>query len=551
MSSRKRKKCDDELKNCNIVSEKKQKNEHIKIVKCSLRGIISNDEIYTKINEDVIEMSLLAREATLLVYWDLFRKLEAGDDISKFISLPYFYMLLDGSKNKYQIPTEYENLRNQFSLQKYDKKLKSNLFVQLSNQYDVVFDNNLWMHGYNRVRRFVKHLYSINDNRMLYRVMKYLFHSKQEAVNCLEQDDPIPMWPRGYFYGLKKKHGIKYIKDFYMIWKFNAENNIRNFKLIPVYRSGRLYINYDQFAFHQLLSSIKQCPKVTNATGKLVAVSYNQIKMKDYLNFPSEKLKSKFHGSFSTDGVACSLKFDSPTKPQIERTNFKSDAYMGIDPGSKIMLGGVFSKGDTHENVKYSSKQYHHDCGFNERKIKLKKFTLNIDETIESKRPTNQTPIEYVKFELEHFLQKQAMYIKRCVTRLRFDGYIRKQKTLANTINKNILKGEESVTVFFGNAKQPGNSPIRGYVRNPHSQLIRALEHHPKIKLAFIDEYKTTKTCSGCLEDDKHTVYGSNRHRFSSCTRCKIVWNRDINAGNNILLLGYYNLICKIYCTLR
>jgi hypothetical protein len=70
------------------------------------------------------------------------------------------------------------------------------------------------------------------------------------------------------------------------------------------------------------------------------------------------------------------------------------------------------------------------------------------------------------------------------------------------------------VTVFFGDATQPNNSPIKGYVRNPHSQLIKALKHHPKVKLALIDEYKTTETCSGCFQDDKHTVYEAKKHKL-------------------------------------
>lgn len=532
---------------------KKSKDEHIKVIKCSLRSIIRDDVIYNKIQDDVIEMSLLAREASLLLYWDLIQKLETGDDCSSFkASLPYFYMLLDGSKNKYELPTQYNDLRNDFGLKKYDKTLRSNLFVQLSRQYDVIFDNNLWMHGYNRVKKFLRKSYCIYDNRVLYRVLKYLFHPSADDAIHLEADDPVPVWPRGYFSGLKRKSGIKYLHDFYLMWDANAHFNFKNFKLIPVYRSGRLYVNYDQFAFHQMLSSVKLCPKIQNAHGKLVACKYNQIKVEDYLTFPSTSIKDKFHGSFSTDGVACSIKLDSKEKSIcVSEKNLTSDAYIGIDPGSKLFIGGVFSKGNTHTNVKYSSRQYHHECGFTERKNKLKKYTRNIDEVIETNRPSNQTPLEYIRFELEHYLKKQAMYIQRRVARLKFDAYIKKQKTLASTINKNIIKGETSVTVFFGDATQASNSPIKGYVRNPHSQLIKALKHHPKVKLALVDEYKTTKTCSGCFQDDQHTVYGANKHRFSSCTRCKIVWNRDINAGNNIFLMGYYNLILKFYCTLR
>ena len=152
--------------------------------------------------------------------------------------------------------------------------------------------------------------------------MKYLFLPIKNG-NCLEVDDPVPMWPRGHFYGLKKKSGNKYLNDFYMIWKFNAEYNLKNFNLIPLYRNGRLYINYNEFAFYEMLS----------------------------------------------------------------------------------------------------------------------KYTLNVDEMIETNRPHNQTPLEYIRFELEHYLRKQAVYTQLRVVRLKFDAYIKKQNTCFNN-QQNIIKHE-------------------------------------------------------------------------------------------------------------
>ena len=37
---------------------------------------------------------------------------------------------------------------------------------------------------------------------------------------------------------------------------------------------------------------------------------------------------------------------------------------------------------------------------------------------------------------------------------------------------------------------------------------------------------------------DEHLV-SKSPHRFSFCKKCKIVWNRDVNAGLNILKIGY------------
>ena len=105
--------------------------------------------------------------------------------------------------------------------------------------------------------------------------------------------------------------------------------------------------------------------------------------------------------------------------------------------------------------------------------------------------------------------------------------------------------------VFLGNTKQTSNSPMKGYVKSPHSYLRHSLMIHPKVTLIEIDEDYTTKTCAICstkepLKNVKipdelkgFRVYrGKDKHRWSYCRECGIVWNRDINAGLNILRRG-------------
>lgn len=114
------------------------------------------------------------------------------------------------------------------------------------------------MNAWQRVKKVIK---KMNDNATLtdvYNSTMYLF-SADEKYSISVNVTAIPMhWERGYFVNLKNKE-ILYsrIRDFYDIWTINHECQWKYFKLVPIFRLGRLHINYDTFAFYQLLSSCK------------------------------------------------------------------------------------------------------------------------------------------------------------------------------------------------------------------------------------------------------------------------------------------------------
>lgn len=51
----------------------------------------------------------------------------------------------------------------------------------------------------------------------------------------------------------------------------------------------------------------------------------------------------------------------------------------------------------------------------------------------------------------------------------------------------------------------------------------------------MIDEFRSSKLCSLCYQE---VQIPKSPHRFVSCQSCKKVFNRDINAANNMLTLG-------------
>lgn len=562
-----------------MFKKRKQTDEHdettsITVIKTGLNKIFrKNPEIVSKIQHDVVEISAMAREASLQIKYELFTQLEQGTyNGDKINFLHYFYNIKVGSKTKYSMTTEYENLRSSLGLRKYDGSHRSNLFINLSRQYNTIFCNNIWMHGYNRVR---KHLYKVFPHlskQEVYALLKYYFQqdtaltqSDRAILEPILLNDEYHLWPQSYFIDLCKKDAqFRYLYDFYNIYTENRARGWKNFKLIPVFRSGRIHVPYDNFAFWELLCSLKICPKGQDGRQAKNA----DIKMIDYMTLP--KCRKSFHGSFMTDGVACSLRYsiitttkissppnattqtrkrkkcnpgnppEAPPLPHEPVEMCADTTYIGIDPGMKLFCAGVaISSNDSRpRQIRLSSKQYHHECGKNERAQCLKKYTRQIEDKIEALRPPNQTWRESVVFDLQHMADKQRQYMKKKVARLKFDAYIRRQKTLDNFINSKLIGTAKNVTIFFGDAKQAANNPCKGYVRNPHSQLIKTLKQRTNVKLVMVDEYLTTKACSSCHTTDQHVVYSMVKHRFSSCTGCKIVWNRDINAANNILQIG-------------
>ena len=233
------------------------------------------------------------------------------------------------------------------------------------------------------------------------------------------------------------------------------------------------------------------------------------------------------------------------------------DTYIGIDPGLRLFLGGVrvvdgdpfIKENITH--IKYKSSRYHFESGKASRKFKLKKWTKEQIE-IERTRPATQTWKEYIIFVLKHMERLQSLFLPKKITRLKFDVYIRRETTIAKIIREEFIKDARGrVVVFFGDTKTASNSPMKGYVRSPHTRFIQQLKRHHQIQFVGIDEYNTTKVCSSCLTKAQHTI-SKSPHRFSSCKECKIVWNRDVNAGLNILYIGYQKKICNnIQYTIR
>jgi hypothetical protein len=143
--------------------------------------------------------------------------------------------------------------------------------------------------------------------------------------------------------------------------------------------------------------------------------------------------------------------------------------------------------------------------------------------------------------------KKQLMYNQKKIARLKFDEYVRKHKTVSRYVNQLVGTAKRvgpsgparRVGVYFGNSSIAANSPIKGYVRIPGKLLKEKLKLHPRIRVIMVDEFRSSKLCSLCYQE---LQIPKSPHRFVSCQSCKKVFNRDINAANNMIILGQTGL---------
>jgi hypothetical protein len=244
-------------------------------------------------------------------------------------------------------------------------------------------------------------------------------------------------------------------------------------------------------------------------------------------------VKANFHGSFTTDGVSVCVKYDRK-KVQIKQNDtrkiFKHNfsCEIGMDPGLRLFIAAVkryplrgrseaYPNGQ-YENVKILNATYQYENGSHSRKMKRIKWTKKQDGLIEKDRDpeiSSMSPTKYkefVKFELKWMKKKQLLYNQKKIARLKFDEYVRKHKTVCSYVNQ-LVGSSKKVGVYYGDASIAANSPIKGYV----------------------DEFRSSKLCSLCYQE---VQIPKSPHRFVSCLSCKNVFNRDINAANNMLTLG-------------
>ena len=301
---------------------------------------------------------------------------------------------------------------------------------------------------------------------------------------------------------------------------------------------------------------------------------FNMKKINTLMN--SEKYT--FNHMFLTDGVGCSLLFlrvdlkDIPI-PQSKNKNTGNKEYdyiteldnaelnhlkdynkVAIDPGKNTLMFMTDDKGNT---LTYTKMQRRIDTyAKKKRQIMMKSFEDNNIKKIEE--PLNQTYsmscnyekfIAYLKIRNQINQELQTYYEQELFRKLRWRTHTYTQKSESILINKIKRTFGKKIVIGFGSFQQ--TQQMKHCMPTPNKSLKDLLAKH--FKLCIVDEFKTSKMCSFCLEGE--TCYYKQRenprpfrkgmvnvHGLLTCTKCSKsshshLINRDLNGSRNILYL--------------
>lgn len=566
-------------------NSKKKKTEKILTVKKYLNTFIKDPDVKEAILKDTHDVSLFAFEASRYIYFDISHKFSnyyklcphdnIGPDLVTRTSLfNYIYNLMDRKHTSIQNETFMCNLR--WSPKNFYNQvpLRSALFNDLIDRgYQTVLKNNIWMHAQKRFMKYLKHKYQDDFTKEQFTFLGILlfFGSKwitknEKTMNpylrelsdtymknntnlfnkIFEQEDISD----GYFCDIEKEP-LKYMYRFFKIQMYNEQHNLKNFILIPLYHPGRVHINYSNTVFLALLKRLNKLPKSFKTTvfkddnemnEEWRAVCNQCLDLKERSN---RKFKS-----FSTNGVDVSIRYTKQSACKTTTINGEkrlkpTTSYAGIDPGKKLFIAGVMIKQvdlhdvDNKENfyqLRLSSKEYQHESRnyYKFYSSLNKKLNYGTDNSIGQRIPSSW--YEFIKNQMTNMAKVMKVYMSREVTKKKMISYIAREKTLSQYISKHFLQEDPQTTctVFYGDGS-PNGACIKGYIHVPNARLVKKLENHPNIQLQKINEYNTTKLCSYC---DHQLKVSKSPDRYAVCPNCHIIWNRDINAGYNILKRG-------------
>ncbi|KAL1502152.1 hypothetical protein ABEB36_007339 [Hypothenemus hampei] len=226
--------------------------------------------------------------------------------------------------------------------------------------------------------------------------------------------------------------------------------------------------------------------------------------------------------------------------------------YLGIDPGVVNCVGvclhskeGVLKpKEEKGEERNYylksaTSEESGKWCNEHIQRFKRNKMMKNMkllagrnernkDQDVAFTAKTShkyEANLEYIKYRMQFFQGSQREYSRRRVTRLKFDYYIRRRRAIDKLVNELLPSGEDVRTLVC--SAVPGSIDMDDEAGRPpedDTEDIQIIEDEP------------ARPPEESNENRKPRRRGF--HRYAVCKTCHIVWNRDINAGRNMIMVA-------------
>ncbi|SAL96236.1 hypothetical protein, partial, partial [Absidia glauca] len=289
-----------------------------------------------------------------------------------------------------------------------------------------------------------------------------------------------------------------------------------------------------------------------------------------------------FNNLVSTDGHTVNVSLVRPTAgpplPDLELEDFTPELVnnhfrlWGIDPG----MTHIFTATDgSSQYLKYSSAEWRAKSGFTRRlTAQRQRMTTQITD-IQSRLPTTKTA------SVSTYATAVTSIMAHLNTLVSFYADVSwSNDRLLNYSGRRRLD-EEVVKIFVDGGKKYAHNTASAPSTSSHAsrfhkaaftpspaipllgmgdgsfamtmrgtkpgmasrvkKVLKRAELEGKLVLVPVNESYTSKICSKCLtnnQENKVLEDGSRLHSVLVCKDCNTVWNRDINACNNIFFLA-------------
>lgn len=531
---------------------------------CRLEEFIKDDAVdlnnkpvaqrlLSRLEDDVLKCSMFSREVVVYIHWYYMRRCQCLDSVEfqklfnhKPNFLAFFNMLGDVDSMNAHISFEYATLRRKYNLPVYNMSMQTALFEDMSAKYERIFMDNIVSHMYVRVLNFFLNFYPEQQKCESYSgVLDVLFNEKPKYTADVEH---LQFFHKTFpevenFYDLKNNY-YKYVPFLIKLQQKCIAIKTKVFTVFPIYKPGRQYIQYRQAAIHSLLKSMNLIP----ATTPVADIEYYARR---YFT-----VDSKLYQYLCTDGVTVSLYYESadviPRRPSREKPwvskfsdniqrRFKNNEYehvIGLDTGLNLAFAGVSKDLLTGAQriIKLSGEILKAKTGGHTRQEFHLEWTRDILEKTRTALSTKSLEQYswWTSHHLRHFVESQTVFCHRKLAELDSQWLISNAECAMKTANRLLLHTNPKKTlVLVGTTflERP-----RGSIPLPLAEVVSELKKRADV--AVIDEYMSTKICSSCFDCETTKLL----HRKQRCSKCGVNWNRDVNAGINIMKLGLLDI---------
>lgn len=473
----------------------------------------------------------------------------------------------------------------------------SQLMSTASQEMETAFVNHVTLNLFGRLKRYVRLRYNLKNSTQ----------SAWFIMSCFRDPEDMLTWDQKEFKEWIGKSPLEdvhphiphFIGKMYEMLKYydsldQATKGKRSFSLLPKKNGyGMAFIHLDESTLPQLLTlldvEVQQAMIQTLALQVTPGSDENVFLNKHssgfvglfYINkqvshalwhlvFDTQGLETcnrKFCYRVSTDGYGATIYLQRP-KPVKPTKKIKDDVdyshysyFVGLDPGRTYVASAYH--GDTNNSgksrcIQVSTKEIRQDSRVTDVKkwnLRLRKQFTGYQNMIASlpslKTASLDVYKERVRQTLVHASDLFGFSRAHGFRRQRFKVARHSKMALVNAVKK-ILDGKDpkETMVGFGNWSQR-NGILKGSEPAPVKKLRRELKKRGA-KVVLIDEFRTSKCCSGCSTSLCENVSYMNKkgnnvkcHQVVRClnNECSTYWQRDVNGSRNIrsLLMALVN----------